>query len=226
MKEVFDFLAEFGRNRREVGSMIPSSRFLGDELSRSLKSHQGPKSVLEVGPGTGAVTSRILRWLKPGDRLVLVEASPRFCEILKKRLDTVWASRVEGVQIEVRRVYIEQVEGLHEFDFIISGLPLNNFDEGTVRSILASFQRLLKPTGKLSWFEYMAARRFRHSYARIARKQDVLAVNSLLSGFIQDNQVDRSHVLLNFPPAVARHFSLAVHAADEGEEPYHEPAGA
>src|SRR3712207_9553513 len=44
-----------------------------------------PGPVIELGPGTGPVTDALIRRGVAQDRLVLVEYSPEFCQLLKRR---------------------------------------------------------------------------------------------------------------------------------------------
>ena len=41
--------------------------------------------ILEVGPGTGAVTARLVQLLRPGDHLTLVELNDDFVQHLNER---------------------------------------------------------------------------------------------------------------------------------------------
>ncbi len=205
---MLDFIRQFGKNRHQVGSLVPSSRFLGDALIYRIKSHQGKKQILEVGPGTGAVTQRLVSQLSPGDELWLVEANPRFCEILEEKCQGIWSQNLLGVTVHIKRLYLEHLKEGLEFDFIVSGLPLNNFEPEVVQSILQSYQRLLKPDGYLSYFEYLAVRKLRSVVTNLTGSRAGLEVNSILDGFIDRFQIEAKPVFLNIPPAVARHFQL------------------
>src|SRR5438132_4086883 len=88
--ECRNFFRESRRNFHDTGSVLPSSRFLGRALASELKKVRGPARILEVGPGTGAVTTQILRQLIPGDRFDLVELNSHFVELLQKRMDQDW----------------------------------------------------------------------------------------------------------------------------------------
>ncbi|MBW7874919.1 MAG: methyltransferase domain-containing protein [Candidatus Cloacimonetes bacterium] len=205
---MLDFIRQFGQNRQEVGSLFPSSQFLADALIWRLKKHQGNKAILEVGPGTGAVTNRIIMNLVPGDELWLVEANPRFCEILEEKRQTVWKQSLTGVTVHIKRCYLEHLKEGLSFDYIVSGLPLNNFEPPVVQSILQSYMRLLKPKGYLSYFEYLGVRKLRSLVTRLIGSTTGTQVNQILEGFIKERQIDTKIVFLNIPPAVARHFQL------------------
>jgi phospholipid N-methyltransferase len=205
---LLDFIRQFGQNRHEVGSLFPSSRFLAEALIWRLKKHQGNKAILEVGPGTGAVTHQIVMNLSPGDELWLVEANPRFCEILEEKRQTVWKQSLMGVTVHIRRCYLEHLKEGLSFDYIVSGLPLNNFEPPVVQSILQSYMRLLKPEGYLSYFEYLGVRKLRNLVTRILGSTTGGQVHQILNHFIGQHQIGTKTVFLNIPPAVARHFQF------------------
>ena len=87
-KDRFEDEARFLRSWLErplvVGSVTPS----GKALARTMAAYVDPRlpgPVLELGPGTGPVTDALIRRGVAQDRLVLVEFSPQFCQLLKRR---------------------------------------------------------------------------------------------------------------------------------------------
>ncbi|WP_380281109.1 hypothetical protein [Kitasatospora purpeofusca] len=77
------FLSEALRTFRLTGAVAPSGGDLVNALVVPATSRPDrPISVLEVGAGTGAVTRRLVRVLRPGDRLHVVESNPRFVQRL------------------------------------------------------------------------------------------------------------------------------------------------
>src|SRR5438105_915038 len=67
-----------------AGAVSPSGRFLARMMARYVDPRKaGP--IVELGPGTGAITEALLaRGIAPG-RLFLVEFDPSFCELLTRR---------------------------------------------------------------------------------------------------------------------------------------------
>jgi len=208
MKRVLTFLREFRDNFHLTGSLLPSSRFLAAALAKNLAA-PGPKAVIEVGPGTGPVTEKILGHLRPGDRLVLVEASEAFCDVLEELARTRWKDRLAGIDFELRRCFIQDVPFANEFDYAVSGLPLNNFSREVVEQILSVLRRVLKPEGKLSYFEYQWVRPLKAAVTRYLGSMERTEVSRVLDAFIRDHEFDHDHVVLNVPPAVARHVSFS-----------------
>ncbi|NMW21212.1 MAG: hypothetical protein HKK67_06195 [Chlorobiaceae bacterium] len=71
------FLKKYLKNPITMGSVIPSSRFLGNAMYKSVKELEHT-AVMEIGAGTGAITQHISS-LNP----VLVEIDKEFCALLR-----------------------------------------------------------------------------------------------------------------------------------------------
>lgn len=76
-----------------TGSVTPSSPFLARRMA-SFVDPEIPGPVIEIGPGTGPVTEALIARGISEDRLILVEYSPEFCELLRRRFPA--ATVVEG----------------------------------------------------------------------------------------------------------------------------------
>ena len=163
---------------------------------------------MEIGPGTGTITQQIVECLRPGDKLHLVELNPKFCDFLFELSKTKWSEMLDGVDFNVYCCPMEDFPEDQKYQFLVSSLPLNNFDYELVRSILQSYQHFLQPGGKLSYFEYLAARKVRKVLSKVKGDHDGLRTCHLLEEFIKNFQLEHDEVIMNFPPAVARHFSF------------------
>ena len=204
--ECREFLGQFRRQYHTTGSLLPSSRALGRALTRPMRQARGPRRVLEVGPGTGAVTAEILRALRPGDFLDIVEINAHFVAVLEKRFAEEPLFRRCRRQAKVIHAPLQDVPGAGVYDFMISGLPLNNFGLEFVKDIFRSYQRLLKPAGVLSYFEYLAIRSMKLPFVPVAERVRLQSLGVFLERRIKDAQLGEEAVFWNMPPAVARHF--------------------
>jgi len=162
------------------------------------------RRILEVGPGTGAVTSHIADAMRPSDQLVLVERNEQFVTRLRERLsnDPVFAQVAQ--RITLVHASIESLPEDQPYDLIISGLPLNNFAVETVKQILAKLRRLLAPGGTLSFFEYIAIRRAKSVVSSSLERQRLRGVARALDGVLR-GEVHRDSVFCNVPPAWVHH---------------------
>jgi phospholipid N-methyltransferase len=214
------FWREFRQAYQTTGSVLPSGRALAAALCQyvcepgeaasaaagngAVGRNQG-RRILEVGPGTGAVTGRIISDLRPGDRLVLVERNEQFVARLRARLaDELGAARAAD-RITLLRAGVEELVEDQRFDLIISGLPLNNFSVELVERVLEKLRRLLAPRGTLSFFEYVAVRKAKSLVSSRAERERLRGVGRVLSEVLQRREVRRDLVLANVPPAWVHH---------------------
>jgi phospholipid N-methyltransferase len=204
-RECRAFFKEFREQYHTTGSILPSSRFLGRALVAEMCKPRGPCRILEVGPGTGSVTREIVRQLKPGDRLDIVEINERFVALLRERFAQEPLFRRRHHQVRLIHAPLQEVPGEAAYDFLVSGLPLNNFSVSLVREIFKAYQRLLKPGGILSYFEYALIRQLKTPFAKAKERKRLYCVGRLVERKIRAYQFRADVVYFNAPPAVARH---------------------
>ena len=205
LRDHFEFFRQFREQFETTGAIAPSSRFLASAMTRPLRCADRPIRVLEVGPGTGAVTRTIVRLLKPQDQFDLVELNETFAGMLESRFreDEVY-QRVSG-QSRVYTCPIQEFPVEEPYDVIISGLPLNNFPPDLVRSIFDTFFRLMAPGGTLSYFEYMFFRSIRRRVSSTAVRERLAALDDVIQPWLANHRIRRDWVFINFPPAWVQH---------------------
>jgi len=196
------FIGQAIRNFHHVGSVWPSSPWLAKALVRPLGSSPGPHRILEVGAGTGAVTRSILGVMDATDTLDIVEINPVFCESLE-RLAEARRREIPGATIRVHACPIEEAPLEGPYDFVICGLPFNNFPPSLMRSIFRRMLSLLAENGTLTYFEYAGVRIMRSGVTGTEtrrRLRRISAVGKLLRRRLSGR---RQLILGNFPPAMA-----------------------
>ncbi len=199
------FLREYVRHFQTTGSIAPSSRWLAAALARFVVPGERPLRIVEVGPGTGAVTRAIARRLGPQDQLLLVELNARFVEHLRERFARDPVLRRVAGQTEVLHAAVQDLPQDRSHDLVISGLPLNNFTPCLVERLLECMAALLRPGGTLSFFEYVAIRKLRAMVAGGADRARLRAIGSILSRTFEQHEIRRDLVLGNLPPAWVHH---------------------
>jgi len=132
-----------------TGAVMPSSKALARAMARAVDpGSTGP--VIELGPGTGPVTSALVeRGIDPS-RLVLVEFNPDFCRLLRTRYPT--ATVIQGDAYRLRRLlesYLKEPAAA-----IVSGLPLLTKPLRTRLRLMADAVALMKPGAPLVQFTY------------------------------------------------------------------------
>lgn len=204
------FFREYVRNFHTTGAIAPSSRRLGAALARYVAAGAQPRRVLEVGPGTGAVTQCIIRSLGPDDRLDIVELNDRFVQHLRRRfqVEPLFAQVADRTTILHHSVVDLAREG--QYDTIVSGLPLNNFTVSDVQRIMQAFAGLLAPQGTLSFFEYIGIRPARALVSGRGERQRLRGIGEALEAALKASEFRREWIWPNVPPAWVHHVRLRV----------------
>jgi phospholipid N-methyltransferase len=199
------FWREFRENFHSTGAVLPSGRALSKALSRYVRDGTPPRRILEVGPGTGAVTQWIVSGLKPHDRFDLVELNDRFVERLRQRFKTEPAFQAVADRSNVLHCPVEELTDERAYDVIVCGLPFNNFSAATVEHILTTLAKLAKPGGTLSFFEYFAVRPLRSLVSRREERQRLQGVGQAIAAARHGRQIRQDLIWPNIPPAWVHH---------------------
>jgi phosphatidylethanolamine/phosphatidyl-N-methylethanolamine N-methyltransferase len=148
------FLGSVVRAPRSVGAIAPTS----SETARLMASHITTAStglpVLELGPGTGAITAAILGTAMAPDRLYAIEYSAPFCRHLREKFPG--AHFVQGDAFDLSATLRSALgDGAPElFDCVISGLPLLNFSREMRCRLLNAALDVLPPGRPFVQFSY------------------------------------------------------------------------
>jgi phospholipid N-methyltransferase len=203
------FWREFRRTYHDTGAIAPSGSRLARALTRFVRDDASsggvPRRILEVGPGTGAVTLQIIAALRPADRVTLVELNPRFADRLRERLYTEPAWRAVADQMEIVQASVLDLAESNSFDVVVSGLPLNNFSIELVEDIVEKMQRLLAAGATLSFFEYIAVRKAKAVLSGGSERRRLRSIGALLAQLCAEREFRRDQVWANVPPAWVHH---------------------
>ncbi len=161
-REYGKFISEFVCHPKAVGAVAPSSQQLARHLMRSID-WGDTTTLVEYGPGTGAITRAIVSQLQPEMKFLAIEINQCFAEILQSRFPEarVCKGSVEQVKEHCQRHDIDSV------DVILSGLPWASFSEPRQTAYLNATMQVLRPGGQFITFGYLqglllpAGRRFR-----------------------------------------------------------------
>jgi phosphatidylethanolamine/phosphatidyl-N-methylethanolamine N-methyltransferase len=112
------FLRSWIEKPLHMGAVMPSSKALARTMARYVDPHSdGP--VIELGPGTGAITDALLAHGIAEKRLVLVEFDPGFCALLRERYPH--ANVIQGDAYGLDQTLADLKEPAAA---MVSGLPL------------------------------------------------------------------------------------------------------
>lgn len=138
------FLQGFLRKPQQVGSVIPSSRFLERKLVE-LAGAESARLVVELGPGTGGTTRALLAALPADARLVAIEIDPRFAKILRETPDPRLIV-VEGSAEQIGETL--GACGLGAPDAVVSGIPFSTLGTALGQRIAAAIFEVLPMGGR------------------------------------------------------------------------------
>ena len=137
------FLQGFLKRPKEVGSIIPSSRFLERRIIRSAEL-AGAKTIVELGPGTGGITRALLHAARPDARVLVIEINPRFIAVLERMRDS---RLIVHTGSAANLAEALAANGLEAPDVILSGIPFSTMQRRIGRDILRSVHDVLKIGG-------------------------------------------------------------------------------
>jgi phospholipid N-methyltransferase len=137
------FFRQFLRHPLQIGSIIPSSRF----LERRIVEAAGIASadvVVELGPGTGGTTRAILRTMPRHARLLSIEINPHF-HAMVSGIDDDRLIAHRGNACELGEILLKY--GLDAPSAIVSGIPFSTLDQNEASDILEAISSLLARDG-------------------------------------------------------------------------------
>ncbi len=206
LNDVRLFYSEFRNTFKTTGAIAPSSPMLAKAMTLPLSQRSfRPVSVLEVGPGTGSFTRAILKHLRPGDQIDIYELNPRFHGYLLQCLP--WQDYIaRGIQCSLQNADVRQVGQDVRYDYIVCGLPFNNFEPHLVADILSVLIDRLALNGVFSYFEYIFSHEFKARFLKEpAERERMIQVGITVRRFMQKHQFGCNQVWFNLPPARARY---------------------
>jgi phosphatidylethanolamine/phosphatidyl-N-methylethanolamine N-methyltransferase len=146
------FLRSWIEKPLHMGAVMPSGRFLARTMANYVDIHAtGP--VIELGPGTGAITSALIEHGVDQKRLVLVEYNPSFCVLLRDRYPQ--ATVVQGDAYRLRDSLWDVLS--MPATAVVSGLPLVTKPMLTRMKLIRDAFNLLEPGAPFVQFTYSVA---------------------------------------------------------------------
>ncbi len=206
LRERLTFWGELRGNFEQMGALHPSSRFLARAMTGPLRRARRATAeqalrVLEIGPGTGAVTREIARSMGPADELECYEVNVRFVSFLEREIRNDPAFGPAADRITIHNAPAQALNASAPFDFAICSAPLNNFDADTTSAILDAALGSLAPNGSLTLFEYAALPAFKKTFAGGTRRRKLTAALAAKHACLARYGRGSTLVVRNLPPA-------------------------
>ncbi len=173
------FINEFIKHPRYIGALMPSSAMLAKNMIAAIN-FEHSKTIVELGPGTGAFTEKIAKQKKKETLLILIEINGTFVKNLKQQYAQDPSVQVIHGSAENLKKYLE-VLNVDRVDYVLSGLPFASMPLDVSERVLRNVRDSLLHSGKFITFQYSLVKKkfIQRFFPRIIEKR----------------------VLLNFPPA-------------------------
>lgn len=138
------FFQQFLRNPQQIGSVIPSSRFLESRLV-GIAGVAGAQMVVELGPGTGGTTRALLRAMPQDCTLLAIESNAEFARGLAAESDERLLVHPGGAQDLLQ---VLERRGLPRPQVVLSGIPFSTIPPALGQQILRDVWSALAPGGQ------------------------------------------------------------------------------
>ncbi|MEU6262628.1 class I SAM-dependent methyltransferase [Saccharopolyspora shandongensis] len=146
------FIERAVRKPNLVGAVAPSSPNLAREMAAVVPTSGNPV-VVELGPGTGALSGAIAERLPAGGRQVAIELDAGMVEYLGSELP--WLEVIQGDAARLGDLLADA--GIDKVDAVVSGLPWSIFPAKLQHDILGQVGAVLAPGGAFTTFAYVHA---------------------------------------------------------------------
>ncbi len=183
----FLFLRVMLKNPVSVCALTPSSRRLARVMASGLEIDRD-ESVMEMGPGTGALTDQIRHILPDDGGYIGIELEPRFVRLLRERFPNL---RFEHDSV-TRAYQLHADSGTPPVKAVICGLSISTMPAPVIDEIIGNLDRLLRPGSVFRMFQYVhayylpSAVRFRRSMAPLFSdyRCDAVVLRNLPPAFV------------------------------------------
>lgn len=138
------FIQQFLKHPLQVGSIIPSSRFLERRIIEAANVGSA-NVVVELGPGTGGTTRALLNAMPPDARLVSIELNAFFHNLISQIDDDRLIAHL-GSACDIQEILCEY--NLTAANAVISGIPFSTMSRELGTRIIEAVSSVLAPQGR------------------------------------------------------------------------------
>ena len=135
-------------NFKQTGALCASSKYLAKRMISSLFLVKKTKRIVELGPGNGHITKKILNSIGCNCELMVFELNSTFCNELRKINDD------RLIIINDCATNILKYTDFGSVDFVISSLPLAQIDNETKSVLLKEINKVLLNNGEFIQYQY------------------------------------------------------------------------
>jgi phospholipid N-methyltransferase len=150
------FARNFLKHPTMLGSVIPSSRYLVNDLMAQVDWDRA-RVIVEYGPGVGTITQHILKRMRQDAVLVAIELNQDFVEFLRKEVKDPRLLVLRGSASNARKLLASV--GLSQADYVISGIPYSTLTHRVRREVCEETRELVAPTGTYLVYQFTTVAR-------------------------------------------------------------------
>lgn len=133
----------------QIGATVPSGVFLSKKMADSTEPNNSGY-ILELGPGTGPVTKALIKKGIPEEKLILIEANPDFCTLLKTKFPKARIIHGDVLNFPIELFKDENINISH----VVSSLPLVFFKQEERIKLIKQCLTLVGDNGRFIQFTY------------------------------------------------------------------------
>lgn len=170
---------------RQIGALVPSSAFLARAMVEILELKPDQR-VLEIGPGTGVISQRIIAKISRPENYLGVEINEEFYQGLCRRFPQ--SRFVHGSAIDLKSILKQY--NFENVEVVVSTLPWAIVPIGPRTKMLQEIKDAMKPDGLFCTFTYVPV---------LCMPHGLLFYRTLRKTF--EKVVAEKIVWRNFPPA-------------------------
>jgi phospholipid N-methyltransferase len=145
------FARNFLKHPLQLGSVVPSSRFLVNQLLAPVDWERA-RVVVEYGPGVGNITREILRRMRRDATMVAIELNSDFVDFLRMEVDDPRLRVVHGSASDALQTL--RAMKLPRVDYIISCIPYSTIPDTLRAEIVKQSRELLVEDGAMLMFQF------------------------------------------------------------------------
>jgi len=146
------FASQALSNYQQTAAILPSSRYLARAMVQDA-GVEGAKRVVELGPGTGVVTSQLLKTLPKDAELLAFEISPAFSRFLKKKFNDPRLTVLNVSAEKAGEVLAER--GWENVDAVFSSLGMGFLGHKRIHAILGGLEPHFHDKTVLAQYQYI-----------------------------------------------------------------------
>jgi phospholipid N-methyltransferase len=138
MANWWQFLRAWVKEPIKIGAVAPTTRYVARRVIKQIPANT--KTIVEYGPGNGAVTIPVLKQMPKSAKLIAIERNPDFVKTLQK----IRNPRFKVINGDAR----DGAKYAKKPDIILSALPFNYFPEALKHELLSNTAKNMRKDSK------------------------------------------------------------------------------